>query len=157
MNVKFSKPIAVQEGDLDQFARAIGHILPHDLKHFFLEFNGAKPEANIFTICENNESSVNALIPLANIVDESRCLDHIGEGIIPIAIAEGGNYVVIDLNEVSAVYFWDHEEPEGRYKLANNIYDFINALKPFDYESVELRDEQVESAWIDPDFLNSLK
>jgi len=42
-------------------------------------------------------------------------------------------------------------------KLASSVFEFLESLTPFDLDSVELKDGQVESAWIDPDFLKGLK
>ncbi|BFM48207.1 SMI1/KNR4 family protein [Marinomonas sp. THO17] len=157
MSVKFSKPKAIEKKDIDLFAQALGCSITDDLKKFFVEFNGSKPETNIFTISQDNESGVNELIPISKILGERKYLDHVGERVFPVAVAEGGNYVVIDLDQGQSVYFWDHEEPQNMIKLASDILKFLDALVPFDPGSVELKEGQVESAWIDPDFLKSLK
>lgn len=157
MGVKFSKPISIEQKEIDIFAQKIGCTLPKDVQKYFLEFNGAKPETNIFDVSDNNESGINELIPLSKIIEERKFLDHVGESVYPIALAEGGNYLVIDFAQGSSVYFWDHEEPENLTLLATEIYEFISKLKQFDPDSVELKEGQVESAWIDPDFLKSLK
>ncbi|CAM3151612.1 SMI1/KNR4 family protein [Vibrio neptunius] len=157
MSVKFSKPKTIELKDIDIFAQILGCSIPDDLKKFFVEFNGSKPETNTFTISQDNMSGVNELIPIAKALEERKYLDHVGERAFPVAVAEGGNYVVIDLDQGQSVYFWDHEEPQNMIKLANNIHEFLDALVPFDPNSVELKEGQVESAWIDPDFLKSLK
>ncbi len=157
MAIKFSKPISIGQKEIDLFAQEIGCSLPKDVQEYFLECNGAKPEANIFDVSDNNESGINELIPLSSIVEERKLLDHVGEYIYPIALAEGGNYLVVDFSKDSSVYFWDHEEPENLIVLATDIYEFISKLKQFDPYSVELEEGQVESVWIDPDFLKSLK
>lgn len=157
MSVKFSKPKAIDQKDIDLLAQALDCSIPDDLKKFFLEFNGSKPEINIFTISQNNESGVNELIPVSKIDGERKYLDHVGKRVFPIAVAEGGNYVVIDLDQGQSVYFWDHEEPQNLIKLASGIYEFLDILMPFDLDSIELQKGQVESAWIDPDFLKNLK
>jgi hypothetical protein len=94
---------------------------------------------------------------ISKILEERKYLDHIGGEVFPIAIAEGGNYVVIDLDQKQSVCFWDHEDPKNMTKLADSIYEFLDNLMPFDPDSVELKNGQVESAWIDPDFLKNLK
>lgn len=157
MNIKFSKPKAVERKDIDFFAQALGCSLSGDLERFFLEFNGSEPETNIFTVGKDNESGVNELIPIPRILGERKYLDCVGDMVIPVAEAEGGNYIVIDLARGQTVYFWDHEDPQNMTKLADGIYEFLDALMPFDPESVELKEGQVESAWIDPEFLKSLK
>ncbi|WP_444959735.1 SMI1/KNR4 family protein [Microbulbifer sp. VVAC002] len=157
MRVKFSKPKAVEERDIDYLAVALGCSMPVDIKDFFLEFNGSKPESNIFKLTKNNSSGVNKLIPVSEVLNERKYLDHVGKGVFPVAVAEGGNYVVIDLDKNQEVYFWDHEEPQNMVKLAGNIYEFLDSLIPFDTNSIELKEGQVESAWIDPEFLKRLK
>lgn len=157
MNVKFSKPKAIEQKDINLFAEALGSSIPLDLQNFFVEFNGSKPETNIFTISRDNESGINELIPISQILGERKYLDYIGQRVFPVAVAEGGNYVVIDLDQGQSVYFWDHEDPQNMTKLASDIYEFLDVLVPFDSDSVELEEGQVQSAWIDPDFLKSLK
>ena len=72
MSVKFSKPKAIEQKDINRFAQAVGCTLPDDLEKFFLEFNGSKPETNIFSVSENNESGINVLIPISNILEERK-------------------------------------------------------------------------------------
>lgn len=157
MNIKFSKPKAIEQKDMIAFSQAIGCTLSGEVERFFLELNGSKPETNIFTVNEDNESGVNELIPVSKVLDERKYLDYVGGEVFPIAIAEGGNYVVIDFDKGQSVWFWDHEDPRNMTRLASSIYEFLDNLMPFDSESVELKDGQVESAWIDPDFFKSLK
>jgi hypothetical protein len=118
-----------------------------------VKYNGAEPETNVFKIDASNDSGVNRFIPLTQILEECHFLDHVSEGVFPIAWAEGGNYVVIDLEDNGAIYFWDHEEPEIKHKLATNIEHFVSSLEPFESSKVELKEAQVKSIWIDPDFL----
>ncbi|SDX78747.1 SMI1-KNR4 cell-wall [Pseudomonas syringae] len=157
MKVKFTKPKAVVQEDIIAFAQAIGHTVSSELERFFFEFNGSKPEANIFAVGKDNESGVNELIAVQKILEEREYLSGVGEEVYPVAIAEGGNYVVVDFERNQSVYFWDHEQPENMVKLARNIYEFLDCLKSFDPDDVELKEGQVEFAWIDPEFLKSLK
>ena len=60
-------------------------------------------------------------------------------------------------NNNQSIWFWDHEIPYPMIKLADNIFDFLESLSPYDTDSVELHEGQVESAWIDPDFLKEMK
>ena len=86
-------------------------------------------------------------------VEERKYLDDVGEKVYPIAWAEGGNYVIVDSEKNAAVFFWDHEEPQNHTSLGDDVYEFLSNLEPFDPDSVELKEGQVESAWIDPEFL----
>lgn len=68
----------------------------------------------------------------------------------PIAEDGCGNYFVL---KNDTVQFWDHESAEIRM-LAANIADFLKGCSiP---ESVKLKEGQVESAWIDPEFAKDL-
>lgn len=157
MSVNFSNPVALLQGEIDYFVQSTGIIVPEKFKKYLQEFNGAQPETNVFSIDEKNESGVNKLIPISQMIEEQKYLDNVGESVFPIAWAEGGNYVVVDFDKNASIYFWDHEEPENQTVLGSDVYDFLSKLKPFDPDSVELKEGQVESAWIDPDFLKSLK
>jgi hypothetical protein len=153
MSVNFSNPVALLQGEIDYFVQGSGVIVPEKFKKYLQEFNGAQPRANVFSIDEKNESGVNKLIPVSQMIEEQKYL----ENVFPIAWLEGGNYVVVDFDKNASIYFWDHEEPENPTLLGSDVYDFLSKLKPFDPDSVELKEGQVESAWIDPDFLKSLK
>ena len=154
MNIKFSKIIPVEQKDIDLFAQQIGCVLSKDMQKYFFEFNGATPEGNIFEVGADNDSGVNELIPLPDIVEERKYLDCVGEKVYPIAFAEGGNYVVVDFSQNDSIYFWDHEEPKPLTFLAEGVYQFLAELKPFGPDDVELTGQ--ESGWINPDFLKSL-
>ncbi|NOI67057.1 SMI1/KNR4 family protein [Vibrio sp. 99-8-1] len=157
MKIKLSKPLAISSHDIDDFIQETGVDLPEEFAKFLLEYNGARPETNIFSITELNESGVDKFIPLSLMIEESARLENIGASTFPIAWAEGGNYVVINFDKEASVYFWDHEEPSQEFLLAKGIYKFLEKLEAFDPESVVLKDGQIESAWIDPDFLKSLE
>ena len=136
---------------------ALGAALPDDYKAFLARHDGARPEPNIFRISDTNSAGVNGFIPAAELLKERALLaDELLPGAVPIAWAEGGNYVVLEPGRGGAVSFWDHEEPEGLTPLAESFSAFLELLQPFDASSVELKPGQVQSAWIDPDFLKSL-
>lgn len=64
-----------------------------------------------------------------------------------------GNFFLI--NEVNgAILFWDHETDETT-ALAVSLKVFLEALR--ELPPVHLKPGQVKSAWVDPDFLASLK
>lgn len=67
-------------------------------------------------------------------------------GATVLAEDESGNYF-LDMN--GAIFFWDHETSEHVY-LTNSLDDFIaGCATP---SVVDLKPEQIESAWIDPEF-----
>lgn len=154
MNIKLFNVKPVSDEDLSSFEKESGFTLPDELKCFFLKFNGAEPEVNVFEINRGNASGVNEFLEISQIIEERSYIYEVDECVLPIAIAEGGNYIVVRLEgDKQSILFWDHESPSSMVKLADNVYDFLNLLSPFDPDSVELGEEQVEFAWIDPDFL----
>ncbi len=155
MPVKISGESAISKIDIDRFTSELGYELPNTYREFVLLHNGAKPEANVLKISENNDCGVDRFIPVSKIKDEIKNIDHVSSTKIPIAWAEGGNYLLMDLDS-GKISFWDHEIPEEQHDLAPDISTFIEQLEPFDPSAVELKEGQVESAWIDPDFLKNL-
>jgi len=68
----------------------------------------------------------------------------------PIAEDSCGNYFVLVGEGVS---FWDHETSEI-VNLASSFKEFSTSC--VEQEDIELSEVQVESAWIDPEFLEEL-
>ncbi len=148
----------VSRRDLDTFEHVIAANLPDQYREFLMSYNGAKPEVNIFAIPgTGNESGVNEFIPLDEIASERQRVDGVARQFIPVAWEEAGNYICIDLDAGGQVFFWDHEHPSERLKVASGWSEFLNMLQRFDVASVILKPGQVKSAWIDPDFLKNLK
>jgi hypothetical protein len=63
-----------------------------------------------------------------------------------IAEDECGNYFIEVAGEV---FFWDHETSE-RTLLSSSIHNFISGCAA--PSEIELKPDQVTSAWIDPEF-----
>lgn len=61
--------------------------------------------------------------------------------------------MLLDQGEGGAIFFWDHEIEGGIYKLADSFDAFLDMIEPFDALAIKPAPGQVESAWIDPDFL----
>jgi len=116
MPVKVSGESPVSEIEIDRFEHELGHKLPDTFKNFVLLHNGAKPETNMFKISEDNDCGVDRFIPVLKIRDEIKNIDHVSSTKIPIAWAEGGNYLLLDLDS-GKISFWDHEIPEEQYVL----------------------------------------
>jgi len=145
------------ESDILALESALGCRLSAAFRTFVEANDGAEPENNVFKVGSHNESGVRQFIPVAAILDELTFLDDLSTHAYPIAWDESGNYVVIDEDQQGAVFFWDHELPEPLTKLASDFGEFLNLLQPFDPASVQLKLGQVESAWIDPEFLKLLE
>ena len=155
MNIKLKKSKqAISSSEIDGFEAAFNATLPGDYRQFLSQYNGSKPETNIFKVNERTDSGVNAFIPLTELLKERSLIgDEIPTKAIPIAWAEGGNFVCLDLGNAGAVFFWDHEEPERPTQLARSFTAFLDILRPFDVSSIKLKPGQVKSAWIDPSLL----
>jgi hypothetical protein len=97
----------------------------------------------------------------------SNYTERMPKGFFPIASAEGGNIICISYKKnPGEIYFWDHESEvdigetptmKNMYFLAESFSNFIEKLKKFDSSKVEVKDEDIISSWIDPDFLKSLE
>lgn len=148
------RPVA--PANVEGLEREIGRRLPEDFLEFVNEHDGAEPETNIFTIDGVNESGVNGFIPLREVLAERKHIENLPTTAFPIAWAEGGNYVFLDVAAGGAILFRDHEQPTPLVQLAPNFKAFIDKLDVFDPNSVTLKPGQVKSAWIDPDFLKGL-
>ena len=157
MKIKLAGSNGTSEESIEKFEKLLGRKLSESVKNFLRSSDGAKPESNIFSVGARNESGVNGFIPLRSILQESARVRGLSSKAYPIAWAEGGNYVVIDEDDNGAVYFYDHELFEPFTKVANDFDTFLDHLMPFDPKSVKLKLDQVKRAWIDPEFLSSLK
>lgn len=158
MTVKISSSNrGVTEKDISNFEDTSGMSLPVDYKEFLKSHNGSVPETNVFSIDAKNESGITEFIPLGSLVHEKRLIrGKWSSKLLPIAWAEGGNYVCLDLAQRTQVIFWDHELPDTLAVLAENFTAFLKLLQPFDVSKVEIRPGQLKSAWIDPEFLKEI-
>ena len=152
MSIKVGKGGAVSESDIAALEEFLGTGLPAGLKSFLAEHDGAQPETNIFRINDTNDSGVNRFIPTRQFLSEREKIDDLSPRAFPIAWAEGGNYVIIDVEDGESVYFWDHETAELT-KLSDAFSGFLNLLQPFNVDDIELKPGQVKSVWVDPDLL----
>lgn len=116
------------------------------------------PGANEFDVGSTNGSGVVAFYGAAEVQATRLELAHrLPRHLIPVADAEGGNYVCLGAStEYSEVFFWDHETEEET-RITNTFTDFLRLLRPFDPNSVELKPSQVVAAWIDPALLEEEK
>jgi hypothetical protein len=80
--------------------------LPAELIDFVARNDGAEPETNVFKIGPANESGVNGFIPIKEIVNKMPRIENLPPRSFPVAWAEGGNYVFVNLAADGAVFFW---------------------------------------------------
>jgi len=155
---------ALNEQTLSGTEEKLGVRFPEDYREFLLRHDGAKPESNEFAVpAIHGGSGVNDFLALAEVVAEKeRRRDRVPSNAWPIAYAEGGNLVCLVVGERAGVYFWDHEQEaeEGQpatwanmFLLSETFSGFLDVLRPFDVNSIELKPGQVISAWIDPSLL----
>jgi SMI1 / KNR4 family (SUKH-1) len=157
MSVRWHRPSdGASEVDLCALEARLEAQLPSDYRQFLLAHNGGEPETNEFSIPgTSNASGVNAFMSVSEICEHlDRYGDRFPMGVVPIAFAEGGNLVLLEVDN-GRVLFWDHEL-EGAdpiFNLASSFDDFWQQLRDFDPTTVVLKPGQVKSVWVDPDLL----
>lgn len=157
MTVKLIKEKPASTIEIHELEARLFKKLPATYVRFVLSSNGAKPELNIFEIGDNNNCTVNQFIPISEIQKIIKnSWYEFGEK-IPIAWAEGGNFILLELVNDGKILFWDHESPDVLLDLAPNIDDFLEKLRPFSNASFEAESHEVKHVWIDPEFLKSLE
>jgi cell wall assembly regulator SMI1 len=156
MKIKLHGGKPASEQNISALETALGCELSESFKQFLRAHDGAEPETNIFSVDDKNECGVNGFIPSEEVLKERSYIENLPPKALPIAWAEGGNYVFIDEGKNGAVFFWDHETAEAT-ALAVTFGDFLNLLEPFDISTVKLKPGQVKKVWIDPEFLKRLK
>jgi cell wall assembly regulator SMI1 len=154
MSIKIGSTDAAEEADIRFIEQAVGLFLPNELKQFFRKHDGVEPEDNTFDIESSNDSGVNRFIPARQILSEHKKVG-LSPTTIPIAWAEGGNLVLMDVR-LGSVLFWDHET-DDETKLANSLAEFLEALQPFNIDDIELKPGQVKRVWVDPKLLEELE
>lgn len=157
MKIKLKNGKKVHEQAIQRLEAELGFSLSESFKSFARENDGAVPEDNLFKVNERIESGVRRFIPIDKIPGERRAIENLPPMSYPVAWDECGNYIFIDERKNGCVYFWDHELPDQITKVADNFEAFLSILAPFDVDAVRLKPGQVESVWIDPEFLKKLK
>ena len=148
MSVKMTKgnPGATTEGLADLLSRP-GVARHSDRIDFMRRHDGAIPEVNEFDVGLDNGSGVQKFYSAAEVREALRNLsDRMPPDLMPIADAEGGNFVCLGLSAGrSGVFFWDHEI-ERESSVAESFIEFLQRLRRFDPDSVQLKPGQVISA-----------
>lgn len=152
--IKMNQGGTALAADLNELKKNVGESLPHGFQEFVKEHDGAEPETNIFRINDENDSGVNRFIPVKKILEERNQIENLAPNTIPIAWAEGGNFVLLVV-DTCEVQFWDHENGDIT-TLTNSFEDFMSMLQPFNVNDIQLKPGQVKSVWINPDFLKRL-
>ena len=69
---------------------------------------------------------------------------------LPIAEDPSENFFYFKKGSAN-IFFWDHEV-ENDKELASSFREFLDTLRPFDTESIQVKPGQVKSVWVDPKF-----
>ena len=153
MAVEFeNKGQSVSPVEIESVEAVLGVSLPSDYRQFLARHNGAEPESNILWIGENQAVSVRTFLAVSELLTEQKKFkDELPASILPIAYDGCGNYICIDLNGGS-VLFWDHEEWEALSPVAESFETFWEKLKRFDPTIFKPEVDEDDSVWIHPDF-----
>ena len=132
--------------DLNNIEEKIGFNFPADYKRFLLQFNGGKPEKEVFNMINNSsivdrffgfcENEYRNALRYYGVVYNKR----IPSNTFPIGKDPGGNLILISISgsDYGKIYFWDHnwEAEEGREPdysnltlIADSFDEFVNNLK----------------------------
>lgn len=155
MNIELKSVEHYSEFELSELERYSCVSVDDDLRRFFDDYSGARFFPSGLQGDARGDVGISEFLAIAQILVEVQQF-RFRPGYIPIALAEGGNYVVIDLVS-KAVLFLDHEVEDGYRKVAANVDDFVSRLIP----NAEIQDDfsgiNVKSVWIDPAFLARIK
>ncbi len=177
MPIKITRdPKLLNEDDIHTIEAELGMGLPDDYRDFLLQYNGGDPEPNVFAVSgEVKCASVNLFYGVRDsaqrddlLTARHRMLERMPGHMIPIGDLSCGNLMCVSLarRDYGYVYFWDHEleaeeneQPsyENLFKIADSFSAFWNGVRESDPGEIELKEEQIEGAWIDPDFLKELE
>jgi len=131
---------------------ALGFAIPETYRTFLRFTNGGQPIQSHFS----ERVGVQDFLGLGDVVGHHRTMEgRIPTDMIPIAMAEGGNFILVATSDAKgAIYFWDHELEESGSpleKLASSFDDFMSRLqtKPVPFRpgpkviSVEVRNPDI--------------
>ena len=158
---------------INNFMEVTGINLPEDYINFLLESNGGEAEPNFFDDRDLNYIGVSEFFGLEEKKEYSLLKQkefysyRVPKDYLPIASASGGNLICLGISEdkFGQIFFWDHENEvnEGETPWEKNIVkvidtfsQFLHSLKKIDPNSIELKQDQIIEAWIDPDLLEEL-
>ncbi|MBC8059077.1 MAG: SMI1/KNR4 family protein [Clostridiaceae bacterium] len=143
---------------INQLEIKCGFSFSEEYVEFLDKYNGGKPESNItelpnteirsflitsfYGICKE---AVNDIFQTLQIYE-----GRIPQKCIPIAQAEGGNLLCMNLDsdKFGYIYYWDHDEElnfeigeikiENLYFVATSFREFFEKIKPYDTENADL-------------------
>lgn len=167
-----SHNIILDEQKIRKFALNKKTQLPKDYMEFLKKYNGGIPEDNIFSEREINfsiDSFFGVGVESYNdiIIETSQLAGRIPIDSIPIARVEGGDLILLSLNEdrFGKVYLWEHEKElecdlkhnSSLVEIDTTFNNFIESIKKMEEYDVEQESYEVNKVWIDPDFLKEFE
>lgn len=155
MAIDIPKMLAPSADQLRRLESWLGQELPATYVEFVCEHDGAQPHANSL-LTRDNEVGVSRFIPVTEAAALAEEIDGFPVGVILLAEDGCGNYFYVEpLSE--CVRFWDHELEGQDEIVAPSVPAFVANLTHWDATRAQLAQGQVKHAWIDPEFLASLK
>ena len=144
------------ESELLRAEAALGVSIPEGYRAFLQATDGGRPNEGTFS----PNVGVTEFLGAREIVSvRSRLRGRLPETLLPIAGAEGGNYICISVAEgqEGAIYFWDHQlEGDGATeRLAASFDAFVSQLRKLVPQ--DLPPHRVLSVEIDPEFLKKVR
>ena len=129
----------VDTATLDAFEASLGSTLPADYRTFLSTTNGGIPHPD--TVHEERQGVIGIrwFLSLGTNSDESSLTaaretwhERHPEGLLPIAVCDGSNLLLLDL-EQSQVFYWDHdgeadEHDEPRFDNLTPVAESFSAL-----------------------------
>lgn len=155
MSIEINSVEPYSDFELSELEVYSGVSVSDEVRAFFNKYSGAQFSPSGLQGDVREDVGISGFLSVAQILIEVRQFKF-RSGYIPIALAEGGNHVVIDLVRKD-VLFLDHEVEDGYRKVAPDVDDFVKRLIP----NTEIQDDfsgmKVKSVWIDPAFLARIK
>jgi hypothetical protein len=175
VRIKMSRQ-PLDQNSLQQFESTLPAPFTDDYRKFLLNFNGGRPEANVFDIPGFGQAGVSEFFGILTEKEDGdlraeslRMKARIPSEMLAVADAEGGNLLLLALTgpDRGAVYLWDHEfeAEEGEtprrdtiHIVAKSFQTFFAALEKFDPSKVQLGKHQVvKKIRVNPDFLKRMQ
>jgi hypothetical protein len=151
MSIFIPKARAASAALVAELEKRFGVALPTGYLAFLKDYDGARPENNMFELGTHNSVGVDQFIPAEESIHVREVVDGFPSNVLPVARATSGNIVYL-VPASGAIYFWDHENDAGDIKLADSFDDFLSMLQRFDVQQVKLKPEQVSKVWVNPNF-----
>ena len=145
----FSDPNPAGEEDIRHAEHVLGQHFPSDFREFVKRFGGGFPDQTDFEFEDDEKGTFYAAVGQFLAIgqrDEAHILgwmartEFLPDGLVPIALGGGGDYVCLDYRNaaIPSVVFWHHGRrglPDEVSFVSETFSDFISLLRvPADEE-----------------------